>query len=464
MDQHPEPKAEVSNLLLESNNDYESCAHGKSSLSVNDSIRDSIGMIQDSIPTIFNLTKNLVGAGAFGIPSGFAALAGASRSGWAMVPAGIIIAVMAMVFGYYFILIGRLCKMLGASSYGDCWHESAAKRGWIWKKVSFCVPLSVIGMAGLGNVAYSMILADATRELLAGVGYSLSRSTCLLMVTVLVLLPLCMVKEMSVLAPFSAVGTGGIIFTMIVMAWRCFDGSYDSAKGGDFLSSTPIDLQPFFESYEPVVPAVSDVFLLLCMCFQAFFSHYNAPRYYTELKPNSIPRFSFVTKIAFGFSAVIYFVIGSLGYYTFGQNSNGFILNNYSANDNLVSICRFAIAVSLAFTYPLPFIGVRDGILDLFSVHAESLTSTNLNILSVAILSVFTALACHFTDLGLLNAAGGGFLGTFVVFIFPSIMFYAAVKNQKEASFSLKCESVLCLVLMLGGTAVGFVGVMQVVA
>lgn len=221
--------------------------------SVNASVRNSIRMLQDQLQPfnasvremggtstmlneMFNLTKNLVGAGALGIPSGFAALAGASRSGWAMIPAGLIIVVMAVIFGYYFILIGRLCKMLDASSYGEVWQKSAARRGGIWKSVSFLVPLSIIGMAGLGNVCYSMILADTTRSLMAGLGFHFSRNLCLFVVTICVLLPLCMVKKLSVLAPFSAFGTGGIIFTMIVMALRCFDGSYDIEKGGEFLS------------------------------------------------------------------------------------------------------------------------------------------------------------------------------------------------------------------------------------
>lgn len=135
---------------------------------------------------------------------------------------------------------------------------------------------------------------------------------------------------------------------------------------------------------------------------------------------------------------------------------------NYSANDKLASVCRLAIAVCLAFTYPLPFIGTRDGILDLFSVGNELQTSTNLNILSIIILSVITVMASYFTDLGLVNAVGGAALGTAVVFLFPSIMFYYAVKDDPGASFWLKCESIMCLFLMLIGIAMGVIGVIVV--
>ena len=152
---------------------------------------------------IFNLVKNLVGAGAFGIPSGFSAIANGSRSKYAMLPSGGIILLMAVIFGYYFILVGRVCKMTASASYREAWDRTAGLYSTFYKRISFLVPLSVILMAGLANLAYSMILADTTRSLAARLGYHVSRTGCLLCVTIFVLLPLCMVKKLSVLAPFS---------------------------------------------------------------------------------------------------------------------------------------------------------------------------------------------------------------------------------------------------------------------
>ena len=118
--------------------------------------------------------------------------------------------------------------------------------------------------------------------------------------------------------------------------------------------------------------------------------------------------------------------------------------------------------MDLIFSYPLPFIGARDGILDLFAVGNEYQSSTILNLLSAIMLSVFTALATKLTDLGLVNAVGGTALGVGVVFIFPSIMFYIIVSDDKDASFALKFESILCLFLMLAGITIGTIGVIEV--
>ena len=152
---------------------------------------------------IFNLIKNLVGAGAFGIPSGFASIGRGSRSSYTLVVAGGIILLMAVIFGYYFIIVGRVCKMTGSASYKEAWDKTAGQHNPLFKRMSFLIPLSIILMAGLANLAYSMILADTTRSLVARLGYTVSRNTCLICVTVFVLLPLCMVKKLSVLAPFS---------------------------------------------------------------------------------------------------------------------------------------------------------------------------------------------------------------------------------------------------------------------
>ena len=223
------------------------------------------------------------------------------------------------------------------------------------------------------------------------------------------------------------------------------------------------DMLPLFTEEDPPYLG-ANALLLMCMCFMAFFAHYNAPRYYIELKRNTVHRFSQVTNVSFAASALFYFLIGSLGYFTFGSNTNGFILNNYSQTDDLASACRFAIAIALTFTYPLPFIGVRDGILDLFSVGIGWQTAININALTIAMLSIFTALAYKFTDLGLVSAVGGAAFGTAVTFVFPSIMFFSAVSSlpPTEVSFWLQCESLLVLLLMLFGIVMGAIGVIEV--
>ena len=171
--------------------------------------------------------------------------------------------------------------------------------------------------------------------------------------------------------------------------------------------------------------------------------HYNSARFYTELKDASLPRFAFCVSAAFGFSSIVYIAIACLGYLTFGGNSSSYILNNYSPYDPLATLCRLAVGVSTLTTYPvrkmgahieghmrnhdpnhivpaqIVFIGCRDGVLDVLDVPPERQTSRNLDMLTVVMLSFMTFIAIFVTDLGLINAVGGGSLATCIVFIVP---------------------------------------------
>jgi amino acid permease len=75
--------------------------------------------------------------------------------------------------------------------------------------------------------------------------------------------------------------------------------------------------------------------------------HYNAARFYTELKDRSLPRFGIAVGSSFGISAAVYMAIASFGYLTFGGNCSGFILNNYSPYDPLATVSRIAVGVAV---------------------------------------------------------------------------------------------------------------------
>jgi amino acid permease len=80
-----------------------------------------------------------------------------------------------------------------------------------------------------------MILADTFRALFETIGLHLSRSTSLFLITVTALLPLCMLKNLGVLAPFSILGTAVFFLVALVMGVRYFDGTYDPTGNGRFV-------------------------------------------------------------------------------------------------------------------------------------------------------------------------------------------------------------------------------------
>jgi sodium-coupled neutral amino acid transporter 11 len=119
--------------------------------------------------------------------------------------------------------------------------------------------------------------------------------------------------------------------------------------------------------------------------------------------------------------------ISSLGFLTFGENSAGFILDNYSYRDPLATISRFGVALSVIFAYPLLFQGGRDGLgallgqRDTSSIHRRSIT--------VILLAAITFLAVFVNDLTFVLSFGGATVSSAIIYIFPPLMFQALVLN-----------------------------------
>jgi len=136
------------------------------------------------------------------------------------------------------------------------------------------------------------------------------------------------------------------------------------------------------------------------------------------------------------------------------------ILNNYSNRDVFMCISRIAVAISLVFSYPLAFAGCRDGVLDLANISVEKRTNRFLNKVSIMILSVITVLALYIRDLSFVLSFGGATLGNALIYVYPALMFRAAVKKMGDkAGAGLKKEVNFALANALLGVSMGVVGV-----
>ena len=199
------------------------------------------------------------------------------------------------------------------------------------------------------------------------------------------------------------------------------------------------------------------------VCTLAWVMHYNSPRFYTELAEATIPRFTTAVMASFGLAAAVNVAIAVAGFLTFGGHSDGLILNNYSDYDPLATFCRLAVVVSTLLTFPIVFIGFRDGVVDVFRVPMEKQTEDNVNLLTVVLLASLTVTAIFWTDLGMINAVGGGTLAAPIVFIFPATMYRAAVQGLGDGALSRqRTEVVMALALMVFGVLLGLMGVVQV--
>lgn len=212
-----------------------------------------------SIPNeVFNLVKGIVGVGVLSLPAGVAAFGNAPS---AIIPAAILIAVIGILSGYGFALIGKCCAYTGASSYRQAWSNT------VGESTSWIPAWSTTLKTFLACLAFSMVLADTFSKLLGK-----PRNVTLLGVTIGVLLPLCLKKNLQSLAPFSLAGVLGMGYTALAMALRYLDGTY-SMPDGELASQVSSELQPAFgtKGWENVF--TPNALILVCMLSTAYMAH-----------------------------------------------------------------------------------------------------------------------------------------------------------------------------------------------
>jgi len=399
-----------------------------------------------TIPSeVANMTKNLIGGGVLSLSGGIAIFANSPQQVW---PSALLyIFGLGAVFGYFCLLIGKSCQMSLSATYRECWERTVGHRGGLWVAVLNTLdPL-------LGIFANASILAQSLQFILEGFfNWKLTVVESLLLITVVALLPLCLMKNLDALAPYSALGMAAVLTALACMILRYVDGSY--IPGGQYYNDIEPDYQPQFGHLAQPWSVAALPFV--CMVFTSNDMHYNASRFYAELKQASIPRFAQVTVYSFGLTAAIYFSIAIVGFMTFGGNCSSYILNNYSPRDPLATVSRIAIGLCSVVSYPLNFIGVRDNCLDILGITDEIDTDVKLHTVTVILLSMMTLTSCFVTDLGLINSVGGGTTVIFVCFLFPAIMFREGKRKQGAVG---DAEVTFVMVLMVVGVVVGVVGV-----
>lgn len=428
------------------------------------------------VGSIANLAKNIVGSGVLALAAGIAAFADSKAALW---PAMAILAFTGALSAYTYSLIARVGSAVGSSTYRETWTKVFSE------KTAVIPDLTVIFMTLVAGLAYSIILGD----MFSGVAKLLGLPAVLTLPNVwigllsaVVLLPLSLMKDLSSLAVGSIVGTAGTVYTMLFIFLRLFDGSY--ALGGKFHTAIDATLRPSFAAAGAAKPLFNPgMFVLLSMLSSAFLcaaaaartaerrrwrarphptltrtrpslprrsAHYNAPKQYEELAPpatgSKLARFNTVVGAGFGFAALLMGAIMAGGYLTFGSASQGLILNNYATSDPLALVARLGIGVSIIFSYPLNFLGLREGLLTMLKLDgSKKATHWGATLLLMALMN---GTSLFLKDLGLVVGLGGAVLGSALVYILPAFM----AIFEKGGALSTKAEK-------LGNWALAALGV-----
>mmetsp|Transcript_29859 Transcript_29859/g.49928 ORF Transcript_29859/g.49928 Transcript_29859/m.49928 type:complete len:483 (+) Transcript_29859:119-1567(+) len=411
-------------------------------------------VVKSSMATsTFNLAKSIIGCGILSLPSGVGFLADEPS---ALIPASIGCAVFGAVAAYAFSTIGRLCKETNSATFQEAWEKT------VNPKSAVLISTSITALCFLASLAYSIILGDSFSSLFQTFNFPAwisARQNTILWLSTLVLFPLCSLKSLAALAPFSLLGLGGTLFTAAFMTVRYLDKSY--LEGGKFFAD--IALKPSFSKRGGYSVASLQAFVLLSMLSTAFVAHYNAPSFMNELEDASVPRFNKVVKGGFSASIAMSIFVMAVGFLTFGGSSAGFVLNNYSGKDLFATASRFAIGIALITSYPFTFSGLREGIFDFCKLKGNAREKAFFP-LTVMGLGLLTALAIAVKDVSFVVSLSGAMFGCAVMFVIPAIMNISQIKktakNKGQAlTKSNKTTIAGNWLMMLTGIVMGAIGV-----
>lgn len=167
----------------------------------------------------------------------------------------------------------------------------------------------------------------------------------------------------------------------------------------------------------------------------AFTAHYNAPRFFMELKDRSIKRFSIVVFVALGISLLVYLATGIAGYLTFGECSFSDILKNYGASYETIVVARVALALLTIFTFPLANNALRSSIVDLWwqgRYTQDNLPRKPFVIITTAVVVFATFIGIEVQQVDVVLAYKGAIFGSFIVYMLPAIIYTQLRKRELE--------------------------------
>jgi len=284
-------------------------------------------------------------------------------------------------------------------------------------------------------LAYSIIIGDSFSSILKAfhLPSSLtSRSNVILGLSSCVIFPLCMLKNMDALKYTSILGLSGIAYCAVFMLLRYFDGSYRA--GGKFIKDISSTFMPSFGVRKADSTPVHVVFVLISMMATAYVAHYNAPKFWAELKQPTLKRYNTVVASAFGLAAAIYMSVMWAGFLTFGGHSTGFILNNYSAKDQLATFARLAIGFGILCGYPLTFSALRDGTFDLLKIKDAATRDKAVLPTTVAMMGVITSFALVLKNVGVVVSFSGALIGAMLIYFVPAVMNICNIRAEARGA------------------------------
>ncbi|PVI07905.1 hypothetical protein DM02DRAFT_608514 [Periconia macrospinosa] len=374
-----------------------------------------------------NMANSIIGAGIIGQPY---ALRNAG-----LLTGTILLIGLTITVDWTIRLIVINSKLSGTDSFQATVQHCFGKSGLV--AISLAQWLFAFG----GMVAFCVIVGDTIPRVLDALFPSLADISFLWLLTnrraIIILLclgvsyPLSLYRDIAKLAKASGLALVSMIIIIVTVITQCFRVPAE-ARGK--LDGSLIVHSGLFEA----IGVISF----------AFVCHHNSLLIYGSLRKPTIDRFSRVTHYSTGISLVACLTMALFGYLTFGDKTEGNLLNNFPNDNVMVNIARLFFGLNMLTTLPLEAFVCRE-VMNNFWFPDEPFHPNRHMIFTTALVVTAVTLSLLTCDLGIVFELFGATSACALAYILPPLCYIKLSKRSPKTYAAMGVVAFGCAVMAI---------------
>ncbi|XP_008215222.1 putative sodium-coupled neutral amino acid transporter 11 isoform X1 [Nasonia vitripennis] len=376
----------------------------------------------------FNFINSIIGSGVIGIPYAL------HQAGFGLGIA--LLVIVAILTDYSLILMVRSGHLCGEMSYQGLMRASFGRPGfYILTALQFIYPF-------IAMVSYNVVVGDTVTKVLIRVtgldpdSFIVKREVVIFLATLLVVIPLCLYRNVAKLAKISFLSLVCVGFILLAIFIRM-----DSMSS--IVPSHPDSWK--FGNIAGIVPAVG------IMAF-AFMCHHNTFLIYGSIERATQEKWDVVTHWSLFTSFLIAAAFGIAGYATFTGYVQGDLMENYCWDDDLMNFSRIMFSGTILLTFPIECFVTREVIMtairgtDEVENHDAYIAGSDRKylIITMAIISVAYLISMSTDCLGIVLELNGILAAVPLAYVLPALCY---LKLEEGSLLSQKKLPALALLV-----------------
>ncbi|KAM4748528.1 sodium-coupled neutral amino acid symporter 1 [Rhinophrynus dorsalis] len=251
-------------------------------------------------------------------------------------------------------------------------------------------------------------------------------------VTVCIILPLCLLKNLGYLGYTSGFSLTCMFFFLVVVIYNKFQIECPLLQASN--TSQPLDNATIEEMCTPKYFTFNSktVYALPTLAF-AFVCHPSVLPIYSELRDRSQKKMQLVAHISFFSMFLMYLLTALFGYLTFYGNVHSELLHTYqNKSDHLILTVRLAVIIAVILTVPVLFFTVRSSLFEM-ARKTKYIFWQHL-LVTIVLLALVNLLVIFIPSMKDIFGVVGVTSANMLIFILPSSLYLKISKDTQGMS------------------------------